>query len=119
MGCNVTTEWVSGSIFIRPMRMLAKGESIEGHTHNFDHTTIIFRGAVTIKGEKPDGSVKEGVFKSPRPDWHGPSHALINAEVRHTITAMEDGTIAWCVYSHRDPQGEVWQQYNGWQDAYV
>ena len=111
-------EWVSGSIFIRLMRIFAKGEGITGDVHNFDHTTIIFHGAASIKGVRPDGSVKEGLFKSPRPDWHGPSHALIEANVRHTITATEDNTMVWCVYSHRDPQGQVWLKYTGWDAAY-
>lgn len=119
MGCNVTTEWVSGSILIRPSALMTKGQKIQGHTHNFDHTTVVFRGAVRIKGTRPDGTVIEREYKSPRPDWHGPSHALINAEVKHEIEALEDNTIFWCIYSHREPQGEVVLQYNGWQDAYV
>jgi len=119
MGCNVTTEWVSGNIFIRPMRLMKAGDSIQGHTHNFDHTTIVFSGAVRIEATLPDGTKIDRVFKSPRPDWAGVSHALIKAEVTHKITALEGNTIAWCVYAHRDAQGEVWQEYNGWQDAYT
>lgn len=118
MSCNMLGEWVSGNVFIRPSRMLAKGEIVQGHKHNFDHTTIVFSGAVRIKGTLPDGTVIEREFRSPRPDWAGPSHALIKAEVGHEITALEDGTIFWCVYSHRDPQGEVWQNYTGWEPAY-
>lgn len=111
-------EWVSGNIFIRPMRMLARGEVIEGHAHNFDHTTIVFRGAAIIRGELPDGTIIEREFKPPSPDWAGPSHALIKADVKHTITATEDGTMVWCVYAHRDPQGQVWQKFTGWEEAY-
>ena len=98
--------------------MLAKGEAVPGHTHNFDHTTIVYHGAVMIRGELSNGTVIEREFKSPRPDYGGPSHALIKADVKHTITATEDGTIFWCVYAHRNPQGEVWQNYTGWAEAY-
>lgn len=119
MGCNITTEWVSGNVFIRPMILAKAGDVVQGHAHNFDHTTIVFSGSVRIEAKTPDGREIDRVFKSPRPDWAGGSHALIKAEVAHKITALEDNTIAWCVYAHRDPQGEVWQEYNGWQDAYT
>lgn len=112
-------EWVSGNIFIRPSQMMAAGDVVKGHKHNFDHTTIVFSGAVRIKATLLDGSVIEREFRSPRPDNHLPSHALIRAGVEHEITAIEDGTIFWCVYAHRDPQGQVWQQYTGWSEAYT
>jgi hypothetical protein len=38
--------------------------------------------------------------------------------VEHEITSTAPGTICWCVYSHRTPQGEVVEQYTGWEDAY-
>ena len=118
MGCNVTTEWVSGGILIRPMGIMKSGQVVASHKHNFDHTTIVFTGAVRIRAVLPDGTEIDRIFKSPRANWGGPSHALIRAGVEHEITALEDNTVPWCVYSHRDPQGEIVQQYNGWRDAY-
>jgi len=103
-------EWASGNIYIRPMPRNA-GEVIEGHTHNFDHTTIFFKGRWLVKAMLPDGEVIEREFAAP-------SHCLIKAEVVHHLTALEDGSEAWCVYAHRDPQGEVVQQYTGWDEAY-
>lgn len=119
MSCNMLGEWVSGNVMIRPSPMMAAGQYVQGHTHHFDHTTVVFRGAIRIKATTPDGRVIEREFRSPRPDYAGPSHALIKAEVTHEITAIEDGTIFWCVYAHRDPQGEVWQAYTGWDEAYT
>jgi hypothetical protein len=43
---------------------------------------------------------------------------LVKAEVEHEITAREDGTIYWCTYSHRTPQGEIVETYTGWREAY-
>ena len=104
-------EQVSGNIFLRKMH-LAKGEVINGHTHNFDHTSIVFTGSVHIKAKLPSGQVVERDFVSP-------SHCLIKAEVEHEITALEDGTQFWCVYSHRQPNGDIVQEYTGWDKAYV
>lgn len=110
-------EWVSGNIFIRPMSLHQVGESIDGHTHNFDHTTVVFSGAVRIEATLLDGSQIVREFKSPRWDYGGPSHALIKADVTHKLIATEPNTILWCVYSHRNAQGDVVLKYEGWDEA--
>lgn len=104
-------EFVSGNVYIRQIPMPKKGMIIHGHTHNFDHTTIIFKGSVHIKAELPNGKIIDKDFKSP-------SYCLIRAEVKHEITSLEDNTEFWCVYSHRTPKGEVSIEYNGYDEAY-
>lgn len=92
------------------MKNAPKGEKIDGHAHNFDHTTIVFTGGVHVKATLPDGSIVER-------DFAAPAHFLVKKDVAHEITATEDNTTFWCVYSHRDPQGNVVQEYDGWADA--
>ncbi len=92
-------ERVSGNIFIRPSGILAAGKVMPRHVHNFDHTTIVFSGSLRIR---PDGGEAVGL--------HAPAEYLVRAGVAHEITALEDGTVYWCVYSHRDAQGEVTQR---------
>lgn len=104
-------ETVSGNIFLRKMKP-DKGHCLPGHTHNFDHTTIVFTGSIHVRAETPDGRILEHDFKAP-------SHFLVKAEVAHEITVLEDDTEYWCVYSHRSPQGEVLQDFVNWEDAYV
>lgn len=106
----VHREWISGNIFIRPNQLEQRGDVIHGHRHHFDHTTIVFTGAVHVLATFPDGSTREGDFKAP-------SHFLIRKDVEHVITANEDGTIIWCVYSHRTPQGEIAEEFTGWDKA--
>ena len=104
-------EWISGNIFIRPaFEHVDAGAVLKGHRHAFDHTTIVFSGAVHIKGTLPNGTVIEQ-------DFHAPAHCLILANVEHEITALADDTTLWCVYSHRTPQGDVTQQWTGWHRA--
>lgn len=121
------TEWCSGNIFIRPNRLVRAGDVIHGHCHNFDHTTIVFRGAVRVrkwtKAVRLDGAP---VLVDGEQLWHvvadrefvAPAHFLVEAEARHEITALRDDTEFWCVYSHRTPQGEIVQNATGWEPAY-
>jgi hypothetical protein len=53
-----------------------------------------------------------------RPYSDDPSYVLIVAGAEHEITTLEPGTIIWCVYSHRNAQGEVVQQSEGFRKAY-
>lgn len=103
-------EFVSGNIFIRPNQKKS-GERIVGHTHNFDHTTIFFRGRWRAKAKLPNGTLLEREFVAP-------AHALIRADVEHEFECLEDGEM-WCVYSHRTPQGDVIQEHNGWGASYA
>lgn len=106
-------ELVSGNIFIRKtMQHATKGERVDGHKHNFDHTTIVFSGGVHVKATLPDGTVKEK-------DFSAPAHFLVRKEVEHEITAIDDDTTFWCVYSHTNPQGKIVQEYDGWGASYT
>jgi len=105
------TEFISGNIFIRPNKCDAIGDQVQGHAHNFDHTTIFFKGAFHVKATLPDGTIREK-------DFYAPSYALIKKDVIHEITAIEPMSEFWCVYSHRTPQGEVSEEYDGWAGAY-
>ncbi len=152
-------EWVSGNIYVREMRAKRGERMCDGHSHNFDHTTIVpsldTPGAVRVNARLPDGKIIQRDF------GYGTQHKprfLVKADVHHEIFALDPpppayvvavvsaaeqaarGQIsaaqleeavktfwtahrateiaAWCVYSHRTPQGDVVQEYNGWERAY-
>lgn len=109
-------ELVSGNIFIRPMEFDNVGAVVDGHVHNFDHTTYVVRGAVRIEQLDDDGNVVRTVEKKAS---DGQNWVLIRAGVIHRLTALEPDTLAHCIYSHRNPQGDVVMEYEGWEDAYV
>ena len=107
---TLTHEWHGGgNIYIRPHNM-RDGEMLQGHTHNFDHVTIVFTGKVRVN------AVVSG--KTVTAEFTAPAHFLVKAEVEHEITALQDGTCVWCVYAHRTPQADVVQEYTGWPEAY-
>lgn len=105
----IQPEWIAGNIYIRPHK-LAAGERIAGHKHNFEHVSLVHRGAVHVRAVLPNGALLER-------DFIAPAHFLVRPDVEHEITALED-TDFWCMYSHRDPQGRVTQEYDGWTPAY-
>src|SRR4051812_35856779 len=53
----LTTGPGQGNIYIRRNRLATVGACVEGHRHTFDHTTIVFTGAVHVRAVKPDGTV--------------------------------------------------------------
>lgn len=108
-------EWISGNIFIRPRGPLRENETIPGHRHNFDHTTIVFHGAIRVRAKTPSGQIIIREFGEHLPNGR---HFLVKADVEHEITALVEGTEFWCVYSHRNSQGDVVQNFDGWSDSY-
>jgi len=119
--------WVAGNVGVRQMWFHKAGEVVDGHEHNFDHVTYIVRGTVRVERlgapTKFDGDgrpvewVVEKSIEKRALDGH--NWILIKAGVRHRLTAMEDNSLGHCIYSHRTPQGDVVQEYDGWSPAYL
>lgn len=108
-------ELISGNIFIRPMPFDQAGSTIEGHAHNFDHTTYVVRGSVRIEALDDAGNVLRSAVKKAS---DGYNWVLIRAGVIHRLTALEANSLAHCIYAHRTPQGDVVQDWDGWSPAY-
>lgn len=109
-------EYVSGNIFIREMAFAQKGDVVNGHAHNFDHTTYVVRGSLLVESLNADGTVKQSAVKR-AVDGH--NWVLIKAGVIHRLTALEDNCMGHCIYAHRTPQDEIVQEYDGWMHGYV
>lgn len=105
-------EYVSGNIYVRQMRFAKSGDVVDGHAHNFDHTTYVSTGVLLFEALDDRCRVTKRVEKS------AGGHVLITAGVRHRITAKADNSRGECIYAHRTPQGDVVQEYDGWQPAY-
>lgn len=115
MSCLQCRAEVIGPIRYRPFALAKTGEEIEGHAHNFDHVTHIYRGVaravVTINGVE-----KIRDFKAPGDGR--PVKILIAAGLSHKFIALTDDVCGECVYTHRSPEdGEIVQIWNGWEEA--
>ena len=78
------------NLWLRQMVFKNAGDANEGHTHNYDHVTLLTTGSVRVHVE---GNVTE--FKAPQMIY-------IKQGKSHFIEALEDNTIAFCVHALRD-----------------
>ncbi len=106
-------EGVWGNLYIRPMSFEKKGSTVDSHTHRFDHITMLSSGSVSVKWKDTQtGKTGEGI-------WKAPTFFLIKKLFEHKFTALEDNTLAFCLFSHRDPStGDVVDKFNGYMPAY-
>lgn len=82
------------NLWTRQMYFAKAGDANEGHTHNYDHITLLAYGSVKVHVE---GNISE--FKAP-------SMIYIQKGKSHFIEAIEDGTVAYCVHALRDKNTE-------------
>jgi len=108
-------EKISGNIFIRvPNEPMKAGQVVVGHQHNFDHTTFCVAGGLRVDildvhEVNADGNPIAATIAASAELWAGDNYTgqnwqLIQKGKFHQITALTDGTVYQCVYSHRAPQ---------------
>lgn len=96
-GTNTASPIVSVScvanVFVRQMFFQNAGDVEHGHRHTFDHQTLLAHGSlkVVVDGE-------ESVFVAPQ-------IIFIRADKQHELTALEPGTVAFCIHAVRNGDG--------------
>jgi len=83
------------NVFIRMMTFEKVGDVEDGHTHDFDHVTLLSKGSLKVIS---DG--KESVFIAPH-------MIFIKKDKHHHLIALEDGTIASCIHGIRNSEGDI------------
>lgn len=107
-------ELVLGNVFIRPNLLPRAGDYVDGHKHNFDHVTYVCRGEIKVDKISDSGNIeKSRIIKSTDEE----PFVLIKAGVNHRLEAMVDDSIFHCIYSHRNAQGEVIKEFDGFYEA--
>lgn len=81
------------NLFSRMMHFKKAGDVEQGHTHPFDHLTLLASGSLKITVEG-----KETVFKAPHMIY-------INKDKEHELVALEDNTVAYCIHALRNGEG--------------
>lgn len=81
------------NLFSRMMHFKKAGDVEMGHTHPFDHLTLLAHGSleVTVEGEVT-------VFSAPHMIY-------IHKDKNHKLVSLEDNTIAYCIHALRDGNG--------------
>jgi quercetin dioxygenase-like cupin family protein len=80
------------------MMVFAKAGDIEpGHTHQFDHLTLLASGRLRVfTGDA------EKIFTAPQMIY-------IKKDIRHELTALDDNTVVFCIHALRsgDAAGDI------------
>lgn len=83
------------NVYSRQMFFRYAGDYEQGHTHEFDHLTLLASGSLKVT---VDGQVT--VFKAPHMIY-------IHKDKMHELVALEDNTVAFCIHALRDMDGNV------------
>lgn len=84
------------NLWSRQMHFLKKGDTEIGHTHQFDHLTLLASGRLKVTVE---GAVSY---------FQAPHMIYIRKDDVHELEAMEDNTVAYCIHALRtEDQTEI------------
>ena len=81
------------NLFSRQMHFKSKGDIEHGHTHPFDHLTLLASGSLRV------------IVKDKETDFKAPHMIYIKAEEQHELVALEDNTVAFCIHALRNGDG--------------
>lgn len=77
------------NLWVRMMTFEKAGDCNEGHTHNYDHITLLSKGSVEVDVE------------GTKTTFAAPHMIFIAKGKKHFLTALEDGTVASCIHALR------------------
>lgn len=84
------------NLFSRMMRFEKAGDTEIGHTHQFDHLTLLAKGKLKV--------TVEGVSS----EFTAPHMIYIHKDKVHELEALIDETVAYCIHALRDKDsGEI------------
>jgi len=78
------------NLYSRMMYFKNAGDTEVGHTHVFDHLTLLAKGKLKV--------TVEGVST----EFTAPQMIYISAEKIHELVALTDETVAYCIHALRD-----------------
>jgi len=78
------------NVFSRQMHFKKAGDMEHGHSHCFDHITLLAKGKLRLNA------------LGTTTDFVAPHQIYIKANVVHELIAMEDDTVAFCIHALRD-----------------
>jgi quercetin dioxygenase-like cupin family protein len=78
------------NLFSRMMRFEKAGDTEIGHTHQFDHLTLLAKGKLKV--------TVEGIAT----EFTAPHMIYIHKDKVHELEALTDETVAYCIHALRD-----------------
>lgn len=83
-----------GNVYVRRMHFTKAGCTERGHSHTYDHITFLERGKLGV-----EVAGRQAVYE-------GPTAIKIVAGHIHTLVALTDDTVAYCLHALRDKDSE-------------
>lgn len=80
------------NLWSRMMHFKQAGDTEHGHTHQFDHLTLLAKGKLKV--------TVEGVAT----EFTAPHMIYIRADKVHELVALVDDTVAYCIHALRDKE---------------
>lgn len=80
------------NLWSRMMHFRKAGDIEQGHTHQFDHLTLLATGKLQVTVED-----KVSVFAAPHMIY-------IHKDKMHELVALEDDTVAYCIHALHDKE---------------
>lgn len=98
-----------GNIYVRPMDFPDVGSVVRGHTHNYDHLTIVMRGALLCRAyaSDPNDSSYGHVGPTKEVSVEAPALIRVRKTMWHEFVALKPRSFAMCVFALRDREGNV------------
>ena len=86
------------NVFVKMMHFYYKGDVTEsrGHSHTFDHITLLAQGSVLMQVLEENGSAVE---------HKAPKLIVTPKNIKHKFTALEADTVLCCIHAIRDGDG--------------
>lgn len=80
------------NLYSRMMHFVKAGDTEIGHTHQFDHLTLLAKGKlkVTVEGQTTE--------------FTAPHMIYIHKDKIHELVALVDDTVAYCIHALRDKE---------------
>lgn len=78
------------NLFSRQMHFLKKGDIEHGHSHQYDHLTLLAHGSLDV------------IVDGKKTKFVAPSMIYIKEQKNHELIALEDNTVAYCIHALRD-----------------
>jgi len=80
-------------VFVKQISVRNAGTMLPQHSHLYDHTTLVAKGAVFVW--------KDGVLDK---QYRAPAMLLIKAGVKHLFQTLTDDTVLYCVHNVLHPK---------------
>lgn len=90
MSSPIVNVGVVSNVFVRQMHFENINDVEIGHTHSFDHLTLLAKGKLRI------------IANGAATEYIAPAMIFIKADIQHELVALSENTVAYCVHALRD-----------------